>query len=179
MSQVLYTLKLFFETTPSNAEISCNGFLPNDKMESHYGDIGILLNGYVTFAGNHMDSVWSGESEHLRWSNWAPEKRTGHPRRPGRLQSLESIDTYKIYILDSETFDRKYSGVNELIVDNWKPISIVIKSEHWSTLGPKWRTAFFQLANDNHVSLVDQFNKPLPRKPLNNASNRHNIDPHI
>jgi hypothetical protein len=156
MSRVMYNLSLFFETTPREAEVSTTGFLPNTKLQSSWGKFGILIDGRVTFAGNHMDVVWSGNAPDIKYRYFKPQMRDKVAKRPGRFTNLDFIKSNKTYILDRESYDEKFSGVNELIVAHWKPISIVFPREAWLMLAPLWKKKVLDLAAKNNCNVIDE-----------------------
>lgn len=116
-------------------EISAMAYLPGRKVltrMSGWGPIGIVIQGRTTLAANDMDAIVSGYHSGITPSTSAKYASSGSPKRPNIFLSApeEGFDeTADYYILDRETFDEDMHGSNELIVDNWRPIGIVI--EDW------------------------------------------------
>jgi len=154
-------IKYFFETTPAGAEISTTGYLPDTLLASDWGKIGILVKGYVTFAGNHMDIVWSGDAPGVKYQDFKAQVRDKMARRPGVFTSMDFVKANKPYILDKESYDKKFTKQNELIIAHWTPVAIVIPSEIWIAFGPKWQSAFIDLAKDNGCRCVNRAKKDL------------------
>jgi hypothetical protein len=109
-----------------NDEMITSGYLPGQDLESPLGWLGIMLKGHVTFAANDQNFVYSGLYKGFSGTE-APknvdkhQKTSGVPRRP-TLGTGQPED----YILDRSTFKVADYHVNELIVDNWKPVAIVM-----------------------------------------------------
>ena len=122
-------------------ELSCCGFLPNQKLN---GDlyIGVVVKGWVTFAGNDMDKVWSGYHGQFVFPDDREKfKNSGIPKRPMMSipysgMSKSKRQKFHPYIFDEQTFnkDLAQNGQNELIVDNWKPLAIMLTAEKYDML---------------------------------------------
>lgn len=99
MQPVLWEIERFFDTAPSGAELSATGVLPNNDLTSTWGKIGILIDGRVTFAGNHMDIVWSGDAPPASWKNYRQTPREKNGKKAwkiyfnGRHQTVQILHT--------------------------------------------------------------------------------------
>ena len=159
-------LEDFFATTPKSGELSVNGFLPGMPMKSSWGLVGIQVRGHITFAGNHMDTVWSGDQPNTGWKDFQRVKHQPARRRPGIFTSIENIKGNLSYVLDRNSFDDNMAerGANELFVANWEPVAIVLPAELWEVLGPKWRRMTLRLARDKKIKVVDNNGNQLKLK---------------
>jgi hypothetical protein len=115
-----------FLSLPRNNEIATMGYLPGgSRVASSWGNAGVIVQGRVTLAANDMNAITSGYFKDVPKQTISKYKSSGTPRRALRFSDLTSSE----YILDRETFKPDMSRHNELIVDNWKPVGIVIAYE--------------------------------------------------
>tara|TARA_R110000824_G_scaffold352993_1_gene540141 strand:+ start:1685 stop:2470 length:786 start_codon:yes stop_codon:yes gene_type:complete len=128
----------------SKDQISAEGYLPENKIESHWGTqgVGILLDGYVVIAHdrdsysetdpsidtdpvtifqNILDDIFGSRMKSSRKLRKLSKKTSGFTKRTIDVE-ISNI------IFDAETFGRYYGNLNEFIVDNWKPVAMVIIS---------------------------------------------------
>lgn len=101
-------------------EISVKGYLPGAKLERPLGGVGFIVQGRVTLAANSQDTIYSGMSGHLPPETHKRFAPSGTPKRARNFNNWISAN----YMLDRQSFMPEQH--NELIVDNWKIISIVI-----------------------------------------------------
>jgi len=108
-------------TSGGRDEISTVLYLPdNDLITSGWGNVGVVVDGRVTIAANSMDSLLSGYK--AKGSVAGKYSSSGIPKRPTRMTRKETAN----YILDRDSFKESSQGRNEGIVDNWKPIALVL-----------------------------------------------------
>lgn len=106
-------------------EISAAGYLQG-PFNSIWGDVGIILDGHVTFASNDMDTVRSGYYGDVPEDLKNAYKNTsGIPKRPTENTSF-SINNM---ILDRDSFKQNSMSNNEFIIDNWKIIGIIFTDD--------------------------------------------------
>jgi hypothetical protein len=111
---------------PRNNEIATMGYLPGEgRVTSSWGKAGVIVQGRVTLAANDMEAITSGYFKNVPQDVISKYKSSGTPRRALKFNDLTSGE----YILDRESFKPDMSRHNELIVDNWKPVGIVIAYE--------------------------------------------------
>jgi hypothetical protein len=111
---------------PRNNEIATMGYLPGEgRVVSSWGKAGVIVQGRVTLAANDMEAITSGYFKDVPQEVISKYRSSGTPRRALKFNDLTSSE----YILDRETFNPKMSRHNEFIVDNWKPVGIVIAYE--------------------------------------------------
>lgn len=101
-------------------EISAKGYLPGAKLDKPLGGVGFIVQGRVTLAANSQDTIYSGMSGRLPPETHKHFVGSGTPKRARNFNSWISGD----YILDRQSF--RPTQHNELIVDNWKVVAIVI-----------------------------------------------------
>jgi hypothetical protein len=115
-----------FLSLPRNNEIATMGYLPGEgRVTSSWGKAGVIVQGRVTLAANDMEAITSGYFKDVPQDVISKYKSSGTPRRALKFNDLTSGE----YILDRESFKPDMSRHNELIVDNWKPVGIVIAYE--------------------------------------------------
>jgi hypothetical protein len=91
-----------------------------EDLESSWGGMGIMLDGWITLAANNMNDLMTGYGEKPRAKDIELYRSSGLRKRPGHFypRSAES------YVLGPEDLD-DYRH-NEAVVANWKPIAWVI-----------------------------------------------------
>ena len=132
-------------------ELSAVMNLPGERLTPAGGlPLGILVKGRITLATNDQDKLYSGGYDDYMSSDNEEEaakqqhraKSSGVNKRPmvskdfsryGKLQRgnkhMEKMAISAIpYVLDQATWDPddNLSGVNEALVDNWKPVAFVV-----------------------------------------------------
>jgi hypothetical protein len=118
-----------FMSLSGKNEISAMGYLPGrGRIESFWGDVGIMIQGRVTLAANDMDALYTGYHGEIPNAIQRKYSSSGTPRRAMQFfdRSNDIVKGSEHYILDRSTFKERMQGHNELIVDNWKPIGIII-----------------------------------------------------
>jgi hypothetical protein len=111
---------------PRNNEIATMGYLPGEgRVTSSWGKAGVIVQGRVTLAANDMNAITSGYFKDISQQVTSKYKSSGTPRRALMFNDLTSGE----YILDRESFKPEGARHNEFIVDNWKPVGIVITYE--------------------------------------------------
>lgn len=134
------SLETFLSMSRKN-EISCRGFLPN-KVPDNLLNLGIVVDGRVTLAANEQNEIRSGFHGKIDTSELSRFRNSGTPRRPTQSPSATTIQhmrrdsNYEIYIFDQATFDEKLARrcQNELIVDNWKPLAVMLTASNYDRL---------------------------------------------
>lgn len=131
-------------------EISTVLYLPEGNLiTSGWGTIGVVVDGHVTIAANSMDSLISGYK--ARSSVAGKYSSSGVPKRPTRMTRKETAN----YILDRASFKESSQGRNEGIVDNWKPVALVVTTGNVSpALKMKAQEAGLKIINQ-HGKMVD------------------------
>ena len=114
----------WFLNNPGKDEVSTSAYLPGTPMKSSWGNVGVLLDGYVTLAANNMDAIISGYSRDHMPDIEEKYKSSGVPKRAGVFGvPLAPISDY---VLDSKSFKPSSWQDNEFIVDNWKVKALVL-----------------------------------------------------
>ena len=109
-----------------NNEIATMGYLPGEgRVTSSWGKAGVIVQGRVTLAANDMEAITSGYFKEVPDEVISKYKSSGIPRRALTFNNLKSGE----YILDRASFNPEMSRHNEFIVDNWKPVGVVIAYE--------------------------------------------------
>jgi len=117
-------------------EIATSGYLPGERLyptnwAEYFGDyleryfVGLLVRGRITYAASDMNVVHSGyhtDDDSPVISRW--HSSSGIPRRP--FQYTLELPEQKT-ILDRQSFESLANDydINEFIVDNWRPISLI------------------------------------------------------
>jgi hypothetical protein len=117
-------------TISGRNEISAMGYLPGTRASSDWGRMGLLLKGRVTLAANSMNAIMSGFNSDIPDDASKKYRASGIPRRPTFFSEVPETEfdfSSSDYILDRESFDESMQGNNELILDNWKPIGVVVQ----------------------------------------------------
>jgi hypothetical protein len=120
-------LRNFLNLSGKN-EISTSGYLPGSKeFVSSWGTIGVIVKGRTTLASNDMNTVNSGYHGQTPPETLKKYTSSGVPKRPlsFRGPSAWGGGSSK-YILDRDSFDPYESRRSEFIVDNWKPVGIIV-----------------------------------------------------
>jgi len=142
------------------SEISVSLTLPNvpvEKMFSLY-TISLLVDGWVSFAGNSMDVVYSGNlAKGLDDSprSLAQRKESGIPRYPIKIGNFDGDEFVRHLIFDRSTFveGRKgYRAGNEGYVKNPRARAIIINTDNLKAWVVNW---------NNVVLLAEQYKLPL------------------
>lgn len=109
-------------------EISTSMSPPDEPIEfTHWGVIGIQVKGWVTFAGNNMNQMMTGYMEKAKAKDRAKYASRGLPKRP-----IETTPrSWDSFALEADDLNFDADGVNEAIVDNWKPVAWVISDRIW------------------------------------------------
>jgi len=136
-------------------ELSTTITLPGEKFDPEVGNVGLWVKGRITLAANDMDQLYSGhhfeygpgkslggteeEYEHRKKSSGINKRPTTSKdySRYGQLKRgdefAEKMARNMPYVLDQSTWHKGIAGeTNEALVDNWKPVGLVITGEHAS-----------------------------------------------
>ena len=102
-------------------EISCEIFDGFDVPSMGWGSFGVVIEGYVTLAGNSMDDMWTGKTSKYR------EKYPHRDKSSGQNKGVmtAAMDTY---ILDYGDFDdsiRQGHDNSEALLDNWRITGVI------------------------------------------------------
>lgn len=132
-------------------EISTMGYLPGKTLQSSWGGVGLQVSGRVTVASNNMDALFTGFYDDAEMDAKALQQRksSGFSKRPG----IFSQSAFKTYALDRKSFESDEIPNNELIVDNWEPISIIVNSR---TVDDRTRKEIIQFGKDLHLPVLDE-----------------------
>lgn len=131
-------------------EMSTMGYLPQDDFNMTGGfakGFGVQIKGRVTLAATTMNSLDTGYfkkgEDYFGFSNKRSQEQedliaqqqasSGFSRRP----KIITKGTLNDYILDEESFgydDTEDSPGNEFVVDNWKPIALIVSKQFLPSL---------------------------------------------
>jgi hypothetical protein len=111
----------------SKDELSCNAYLKLPKSHGAFGDIGLVVDGYITLLANDMDSIQSGNSSF--YSLAEPDRA----RDSGANKGVAHYDPSGI-VLDKN--DWKPDGLmgNEALVDNWRPTGVIVPDKYYDAM---------------------------------------------
>lgn len=146
----------WFLNNSGKDEIATSAYLPGTPMFSSWGNVGVLVDGYVTLAANSMDSIISGYSRDYMPDMLDKYKSSGVPKRAGVFGVPLAPRTD--FVLDSASFKPSMWADNEFIVDNWKVKALVL-GKNYLDEDPKWLKLAIQLAKDNGIPVVDHNGK--------------------
>lgn len=137
-----------FLTTSSRNEISTMGYL-KPPYYTTWGNVGIVIEGRVTLASNSMDSLYSGYHSSLPQEIGRQYSSSGIPRRP----TLHNVHLNLDFILDAGSFRKNMQGKNEFIVDNWRPVGIVLEP---SLADDIKKTRMFDSSDSDHYKNINR-----------------------
>ena len=110
---------------PNRDELSTaiyeNGKIPEKTM---FGNVGVVIDGYVTLAGNNMNKMYTGNSKQV--DMYSPQMKQSSGVNKGVM--VAHSDTY---ILDKDEFNPSEHEweMTEALLDNWQPIALVTSQE--------------------------------------------------
>ena len=127
-------------------ELSANMVLPSEDFPPESGEYGLWIKGRITLATNDMDKLYSGHYEDYGPGKEGTEEEVAHRdrssgrnKRPtvsqdySRYANLKRKDgmAEKVakrlpYILDETMWNPDDWRGNEALVDNWRPVGIVV-----------------------------------------------------
>lgn len=127
-------------------ELSANMVLPSEDFPPESGEYGLWIKGRITLATNNMDELYSGHHEDYGPGKEGTEEEVAHrDRSSGRNKRPTVSKDYSRYgnlkpgtefgekmarnipyVLDETMWDPNDWHGNEALVDNWKPIGIVV-----------------------------------------------------
>jgi hypothetical protein len=146
-------------------ELSTMGSLPEDTFlrGGFSKGFGVLIKGRVTLAAKTMNSLDTGYfaqgEDYIGYTKRPKEQEdlmaqqiasSGYSRRPSSITK----STLKDYILDEQSFgydETEDAPGNEFLVDNWKPIAIVIDSEFLPSLTQQYKSIVISLTKKPNV----------------------------
>jgi hypothetical protein len=163
-----YDIENLLNTWNGKDEISTTPSLPGQPIDSSalfYNartTLGVLIKGRITFATNDMDQAYT--SSNSMWKNIRRSKDeterapgSGINKLPGWRPSKKFLKAWKdepIYILDADDWDPLHlsAGSNaEALVDNWKPVAIVLPER----AAPILRDTAKHLSEKHGLPLID------------------------
>jgi len=127
-------------------ELSATMTLPGENfIQADTGDVGLWIKGRITLAANDQDEIFSGHMRHYG-DTTDPKVRhrdrsSGRNKLPTKARDYSMYDaaergnekheklvSQKIpYVLDRSTWNPSQTrSYNEALVDNWKPVGIVV-----------------------------------------------------
>lgn len=132
--------------TKSKDELSANMVLPADSFPPESGEYGLWIKGRITLATNDMDELYSGHQADYGPGKEGTEEEVAHRdassgrnKRPtvskdysryGKLKKgtefAEKMAKNIPYVLDKTMWNPNDWHGNEALVDNWKPIGLVL-----------------------------------------------------
>ena len=108
-------------------EISTSGYKSGMPLMSSWGNVGVELQGRSTLAANDMDYIYSGYIEDMNPKEIEKYKSSGIPKRATGFGTSAMG-----YALDAKSF--KGGQRSEIILDNWKPVALVLSSKAMNML---------------------------------------------
>lgn len=128
--------------TPGNNEISTSAYLPGTRIESDWGQYGVIVKGRTTLAVNNMDWLYTGHH------GKAPETEKEKYRASGTRKHADSFDSKRArqYVLDRDSFDPEWSHRNEFVVSHWEPVAIIQRARAISDIPDSLRERVMNLA---------------------------------
>ena len=132
--------------TKSKDELSVTMTLPSEDFPPETGEYGLWIKGRITLATNDMDTLYSGHQKDYGPGKEGTEEEVAHRdrssgrnKRPtvskdySRYGQLERGNEYHEemarnipYVLDKTMWDPDDWNSNEALVDNWRPIGLVL-----------------------------------------------------
>jgi len=113
----------YFNKSGGRDEISVGLYLPGKKVSPASSwmepGVGVVLQGRVTLASNDMGSIWTGYADEAQPQH---VKTSGAVRR-GTMMNMSALEDY---IIDAASFKETGSMGNEGVLDNWRPVAIVL-----------------------------------------------------
>ena len=108
---------------PRNDEISVS-MSPNSSpiIDTRWGPIGLVVKGWVTFAGNNMNQMMTGYVSKAKAKDLARYPQGGKPKRPVESRPAD----WKSYALQTSELTFDPGVVNEALLDNWEPVGWVV-----------------------------------------------------
>jgi len=122
-------------------ELSATMTLPGEDFDALL-DYGLWIKGRITLAGNDMDKLYTGHYKPTDTTDSAQvhrDKSSGKNKLPtvskdysryGQLKRgnefHEKMAKDIPYVLDQSTWDLHVGGTNEALVDNWRPVGIIL-----------------------------------------------------
>jgi hypothetical protein len=144
----------WFLNNSGKDEITTSAYLSGTPMFSVWGNVGVLVDGYVTLAANSMDSIISGYSHEYLPDMLNKYKSSGVPKRAGVFDVPLAPRTD--FVLDSASFKPSMWADNEFIVDNWKVKALVL-GQHASD--EKYLSKTIEMAKENRIPVIDMNGK--------------------
>ena len=118
-----YQALRFFDEGRGRDEVSVGLYLPGKKVSPASAwmepGVGVVLQGRVTLASNDMGSIWTGYADEAQPQH---AKTSGAVRR-GTMMNMSALEDY---IIDAASFKEAGSMGNEGVLDNWRPVAIVL-----------------------------------------------------
>jgi len=150
----------FFDKGGSRDEVSVGLYLTGKKVSPASAwmepGVGVVLQGRVTLASNDMGSIWTGYADEAQPQH---TKTSGAVRR-GTMMNMSALEDY---IIDAASFKEAGSMGNEGVLDNWRPVAIVLTDV--GAFNPDVLRYVKDLVTDGlafkGISVVDQNMKPL------------------
>ena len=142
-------------------ELSTTGLLPGEGFTGYdLGDIGIRVEGHVTFAGSgDLLTQWLSDANE---EDIAHHISSGLPKRP-YVENLNNVLYMMVLNRKDWLKDRKKAGEGEyfeVIIDNWRPVAICL-TEGFIETKKREIPAFKKLCADRRLLLEDEFGKPV------------------
>jgi hypothetical protein len=159
-------------------QTSAEGYLPGNPIEQHWGfyGVGVKMEGWVVLGSN--ENLYSGFEGYKAQPG---KEGSGFVKGAGIASRPDHPEDSDILIYDKETFIKnsgKGSGFggdddlyrnNEFIVDNWKPVAIVVvggknNNKLASAYGRKGIPTFQQvaaIAEENNLPMIDENQNPI------------------
>lgn len=150
----------FFKGITSKDELSCTAFLPGHKLtkKDFWRDIGLVVDGRITFLANDMDDVFSGHG--AEYTQLFPNRTRDSGANKGieKRRAAEDYERHPYLVLDKDDWKKHPHRSNEALVDNWRPVALIFKYPD--------KTEMAQLANvfkeqgiDIPMMSIEEFNK--------------------
>ena len=120
----------------SKDEVSTSAYLPGELKNTGtgaYGAYGLEIKGHISLLANSMDDINTGGGMDSIYATASPSSGKNKGVRKTYIPSAYSDDKNPILVLDKSDWNPSshFEGIvnNEALVDNWRPIAIIISNE--------------------------------------------------
>jgi len=122
----------------SKDEISTSAYLPGELKNTGtgaYGAYGLEIKGHISLLANNMDNINTGSYREIEGDDSHRTKSSGKNKGVKRtyIPAAYGNDKYSILVLDKSDWNPQGAdeGItnNEALVDNWRPVAIIVSHE--------------------------------------------------
>lgn len=141
---------------PRNDEISVS-MSPADEpiIDTRWGPIGLVVRGWVTFAGNNMNQMMTGYISKAKAKDLAKYPTGGRPKRPIESRPAD----WRSFALQASELTYEPDVVNEALIDNWKPVAWVVSDSFPNVFRPGRRSE--KLAQEEMLDVIRSSDLPI------------------